>query len=311
MSPTDGHLDVVDDIYHMTFIRGRELRVSHLDGSREGRLAVDGDGRIDLRQGNVTRLLNPDGRGRTAFDPGFDLLSSNIIDGEDDEYILELKRNPKINALTDAPILDTNVHALQELDEFSASLTPGRFEVGDTYSVDVDTAHLQDGTIYTIENLLGRFEVGDELVVNANHAFKTPTYTLGSSVSLLNGLTLDFDQDGSFEIGDEVRFQVRGYRGHPAVSGTYSYAISPTRFTVEVTDTGDVDGGAKFQYTRADVGEVVTGLNVSSIQHCLTMVSPSHSQQVACMKGINSSSIPLSLWIKPLVENFLSQHDDD
>ena len=264
IEPTNAHLDIVDDIYNVSFVRDRELRVSHLDGTRSGKVNVNGDGTVDLGQSVVTRLLNPTGTSSNDYDPGFDLISSNIIDGNDDEYTLELRSNPSINALNDENITKTNVHSLQVADEFSASLTPGRFEVGDTYSVDVDSAHLQDGTVYAIENLLGRFNAGDQLIVDADHEFKDPTYVLGNSVSLLNGLTLDFDQDGAFEIGDEVRFQVRGYTGNPIASGTYSYAISPTTFTVEVTDTGDVDGGAKFKYTRADTGEVFTNLNASS-----------------------------------------------
>ena len=169
-----------------------------------------------------------------------------------------------INAVTNAEIIGANIHALQASDQFSVALAASRLAVGDSYSVNVDSAHLEDGTVYTVENLLGRFEVGDELIVDADHAFQSPVYTLSNNVNLLNGLSLDFDQDGAFEIGDEVRFQVRGYTGDPVASGTYTNAISPTTFTVEVTSTGDVDGGAQFQFTRADTGETVTGLNVSS-----------------------------------------------
>ena len=173
--------------------------------------------------------------------------------------------NPSINALSDEEMIQTNTHSLQESDQFSVNLSADPFAIGDKYSVDVDSAHLQDQSIYTIQNLLGRFEVGNQMIVDADHDFQASKYTINNSVDILNGLNIDFDQDGSFEIGDEVRFQVRGYTGDPVASGTYTYAISPTSFTVEVLTTGDVDGGiASFQYTRADTGETVGGFNVTS-----------------------------------------------
>jgi flagellin len=173
--------------------------------------------------------------------------------------------NPtSIDPITDQSIIQSNVHSLQVNDLFSVDLDSARFNVGDTYTVDVDSAHLQENTVYTIENLLGRFEVGDALSVDVNHAFQAQTYTLSANTEILNGLNLTFDQDGSFEIGDELRFQVRGYTENPIASGTYTYAISPTTFTVEITQTGDVNGNAQFQYTRADTGETVSGFTAST-----------------------------------------------
>lgn len=250
--------NAVNDRFIIDLESTTTVNVSNLDLTGQQQVTVAGDGTIDLAQAAVSALLN------NGADPGFDLVVTDLDRGIDDQYILQLSSLPSLSQLTDEQVLLVNQHSLQANDLFSANLFNESFAVGDDFSAFVDSEHLQQGSLYTIDNTLGRFEIGDVIKANVTHEFKSPTYLLNSSVSILNGLTLDFDQNGAFEVGDEVRFQVRGYTGDPVASGTYSNAISPTTFTIEITDTGDVDGAARFKYTRADTGEEVTGLAVTS-----------------------------------------------
>lgn len=246
-----------NDSYDIDLVSDSTVSVSNPDGSGSTLVTVAADGTIDLGQAAVTGLMS-------GGDPGFDLVVTDLDRGIDDQYTLSLSALPQLNAQADEEIILVNQHSLQVGDLFSTSLATEAFAVGDQFSAFVESEHLQDGTVYTITNTLGQFNVGDVIKVNTTHDFQAPTYVVDSSVSILNGLTLDFDQDRTFEVGDEIRFQVRGYTGNPIASGTYTNAISPATFTIEITSTGDVDGGATFQYTRSDTGEVVTGLSVTS-----------------------------------------------
>jgi flagellin-like hook-associated protein FlgL len=84
-------------------------------------------------------------------------------------------------------------------------------------------------------------------------------------VTITDGLNINFDTNGPFEVGDEVRFQARGYRGDYSVFGQYTDPAFPTTFEVEVTTTGDVDGAARLQVKRLDTGATLaTGLPAGS-----------------------------------------------
>ncbi len=248
----------VNDKFHISLESTSTVHVSERNGTNSRQVTVQADGTIDMAQANITALLN------NNTDPGFDLKVNDLDRGIDDQYLLQLSSLPTLSTQADEQIALINQHSLQVDDLFAVDLGAEKFALGDTYSVFVDSEHLQDGTVYSVNNTLGKFLVGDEIILSTTHDFQAPTYTVDSSVNILNGLTLDFGQNGTFELGDEVRFQVRGYTGDPIASGTYSNAISPTTFTIEVTSTGDVDGGATFQYTRADTGETVGGFAVSS-----------------------------------------------
>jgi flagellin-like hook-associated protein FlgL len=247
-----------DDSFLIDLESTTDVYASETDLSNSQQLTVQGDGTIDLAQVGVTQLLT------NNTDPGFDLKVTDLDRGIDDQYTLSLSAFPSIAAQSDVDIVLVNEHSLQLNDTFSTNLAKESFAVGDTFSVDVDSEHLQQGSLYSISNTLGEFNIGDQLEVSTTHEFQTPTYTLEASTTILNGLTLDFDQAGPFELGDEVRFQVRGYTGDPVASGTYTNAISPTTFTIEVTTTGDIDGGAIIKYTRADTGETVDGFAAST-----------------------------------------------
>ena len=251
--------NAVNDTFEILLESTSTVSVSNPDGTGSSLVTVAPDGTIDLNQVPITNLLN------NGLDPGFDLIVTDLDRGIDDSYTLSLSSLPQISAQADEQVLLVNQHSLQNGDLFSADLAAEQFAIGDTFSSFVDSEHLQDGTVYTITNTLGQFNVGDVILADVTHDFKAPTYVIENSTSLINGLTLEFDPDvNQFQVGDEIRFQVRGYTGNPVASGTYTNAISPTTFTIEITNTGDVDGSAQFQYTRADTGEVVTGLSVSS-----------------------------------------------
>ena len=189
MSPNNGYDDVDDDIYNLTFSAKPIVEVSKLNGSSASTVTIS-SGSIDLAQDAVTRILSGNGTPDPSLDPGFDLQVSNLSDGVDDVYRLDLVSAPTINTLRNEVIIESNTHSLQVSDQFSVDLGADQFAIGDTFSVDVDSAHLQDGTVYTIQNQLGRFEVGDQLIVDADHAFQSPIYTVSSNVDTPTELIL-------------------------------------------------------------------------------------------------------------------------
>ena len=119
--------------------------------------------------------------------------------------------------------------------------------------------------LWLFDNKAGTLDVGDVIHVNASHAFQNDLITVEAQTTLSDGLTLDFAQDGPFTIGDEIRFQARGYTGDFVASGEYTDPAFPTTFEVEVTTTGDVDAGAVIKYTRLDNGETAGGINAASV----------------------------------------------
>jgi hypothetical protein len=242
-------------------------------------LAIDDEFTVDLTKDQTVELVL-NGTSQGVFDAssgsidlnaslginlGFNLNVNTPINGQNDEFTFTLTRDHGIdNTAGNIALLGIEQKVVNQADEFQADVFAGTLEAGTRYELDVQAPTLEVGTRYNITEQVGTFQTGDIFTASVTHDFDQEPQVLNANTDLLNGLTLDFDQDGQFEIGDEIRFQVRGYTGNPTASGTYTYAISPTIFTLEVTQTGDVNGGAQFQYTRADTGETVGGLLAST-----------------------------------------------
>jgi flagellin-like hook-associated protein FlgL len=189
-------------------------------------------------------------------DPGFDLIIDDPIKGLDDSYTLTLKQSELVAANTE--IAELNVKSLQVGDIWKADLIADTLEVGTRYDLAVTAPHLNQGHIYEIEENVGTLKVGEQITVGPiNSAFEPTVYTLNSSVTITDGLNINFSADGTFEVGDEIRFQARGYRGDYSVFGQYTDPAYPTTFMVEVTTTGNVDGAARLKVTRLDKNEVI------------------------------------------------------
>ena len=198
-----------------------------------------------------------------GLDPGFDLVIQDPIKGDDDVYFLSLRQSELTANNTD--IAELNVKSLQENDQWTASLVADTLEVGTKYDLNVTAPHLNNGHTYEIEENVGTLKVGEALTVGQiNSAFEPTVYTVDSSVAITDGVELDFSTNGTFEVGDEIRFQARGYRGDYSVFGQYTDPAFPTTFEVEVITTGDVDGGALLKATRLDTNQVIAN-NVSAV----------------------------------------------
>lgn len=192
-------------------------------------------------------------------DPGFNI---NIVDGRngfDDNFHLDLVSSSLGIAGAGEVVGNLNVRSLQVGDTFNATLTADVLNSGDKYSVDAITPVLRAGSSYTVNEFVNRFELGDTMTVDVDSTFNSTVYTAQSSVTITNGLTLEFDASSAFDVGDEIRFQASGYRGGFSVFGQYTDPAYPTTIMVEVIQEGEIDGGptgARLRATRLDGGPI-------------------------------------------------------
>jgi len=194
-------------------------------------------------------------------DPGFDLVITNPVRGFDDTYTLSLTGGQVTLAGT-ASVADLDVRSLQVNDTFSSALLADEFEIGSRYSLTVTAPLLDAGEKYSVQEFVGTLKAGEQIFVSpVTSAFENTIYTLSNtgSLTLPDGVVLQFSANGSLEVGDEIRFQARGYRGDFSVGGQYTDPAYPTTIEVEVITTGDVDGGAVLRAHRLDGGAMGDG----------------------------------------------------
>ena len=239
----------IDDVFELNLGGTPTINIKDTSLSNSGTDYV-----ISTALGSHTFDLN--GILETGKDPGFDIIIDDPIKGFDDSYTLTLKQSELVAANTD--LAELNVKSLQVGDRWQADLIADTLEVGTRYNLGVTAPHLNNGHIYEIEENVGTLKVGEKITVGSiDSAYEPTVYTLNSSVTITDGLNINFSSDGNFEVGDEIRFQARGYRGDYSVFGQYTDPAYPTTFEVEVTTTGDVDGAARLKVTRLDKNEVI------------------------------------------------------
>ena len=246
----------VDDTFRLTLSKTPTVNITEFG---------DGSGGTDYAIGADLGVVNFDLDGKLVAgqDPGFDLQFTDAVYGVDDTY--QLIFNSAAVTAPNADLIELNARTMQVNDTFSANLIADTLEVGTSYSVDVVAPHLNAGHIYEIEENVGTLKVGEQITAGTLFSRFEPTvYTMQASVTITDGLNLQFDANGPFEVGDEIRFQARGYRGDYSVFGQYTDPAYPTTFEVEVIQTGDVDGGALIRTTRLDTGVVVSD-NVAAV----------------------------------------------
>jgi flagellin-like hook-associated protein FlgL len=233
---------LIDDEFTVSMVKTPTLEIEKVDGSGFETVTVD----PSSEELDLTGIIGPS-------DPGFKLKITDAINGFDDEYAIDLKTG---DVTSGGDIADLNVRSMQVGDTFTAQLTGDVLEVGDQYAVQVQAPHLNAGTQYTIEEDVDRLELGDTMTIDVDSAFEPTVYTAQASTPITNGLTLDFNGTGTFEVGDEFRFQASGYRGGFSVFGQYTDPAYPTTIEVEVITEGDVDGGAVLRARRQDGGAI-------------------------------------------------------
>ena len=229
----------IDDTFTVNLTRDKTVEV-FLDTVSQGVHSIAG-GSLDL-----STVL--------AKDPGFDLDIAGgdaAINGVDDRFRFDLTRDFALSNIAETQLLDVEVRSMEVGDEFQMDAFAGTLETGLTFSQDVEAPTLEVGTQYTVVEDVGTFQVGDVIKVNAAHAFQAPLITLQATTDLQDGLELQL-QNGNFEIGDEIRFQARGYLGDFTPSGPFTNPAFPDRFEIEVITSGAVDGGAQIQYILQD-----------------------------------------------------------
>ena len=243
----------VDDTYTLTLSKATSVNVTENGGglgfSTSFAVAQDfGSTTIDL-----ANFL--------PADPGFDLVITDAVRGFDDTYTLSLTGG-QLSMAGAAMVADLDVRSLQVNDAFTSQLLADEFEVGSHYALTVTAPHLDAGDKYVVDEFIGTLKTGEQIFVNpVNSAFEDTVYTISNtgSVALPDGVVLQFPADGNFQVGDEVRFQARGYRGDFSVGGQYTDPAYPTTIEVEVITTGDVDGGAVLRARRLDNGPMSDG----------------------------------------------------
>jgi flagellin len=189
---------------------------------------------------------------------GFDIDVTNAIKGRDDAFEFELTRDHSIGALANTALAQIEQETMLTSQIFGADVDAGSLELGSTYTLDVEAPTLEVGKEYVVQERVGTLENGDQIVVRAINDFANGPTVLNTTTQLSNGVTLEIDPGANFNIGDEVRFQALQYQGDPNCSGPYDDPAFPTTFTVEVIQSGAVDGGAMVQYTRQDNGDTGT-----------------------------------------------------
>ena len=250
-----------DDIFTVTLRNKTSINIEDLSVN---------DGGTNYLIGTPTGVHTFDLNGILAagFDPGFDIEITDAVQGVDDSYTLSLRQSTL--SANNVEIAQLNVKSLQEDDQWSADLIADTLEVGAQYSIDVTAPHLNAGHVYEIEENIGTLKIGETFTVGPIlSAYEPQVYTVNPTVAITDGIEINFNADGTYEVGDEIRFQARGYRGDYSVFGQYTDPAYPTTFEVEVTKTGDVDGGAELKVTRLDTNVVlateVPAVSVASV----------------------------------------------
>jgi flagellin-like hook-associated protein FlgL len=246
----------IDDTFRLDLTKTPQVHITEVGVGGAGTF-------IDIPQdfGDYTFDLN--NRLVDGIDPGFDLVITDAVLGQDDSYRISLTGAEVAAANTN--LIKTNARTLQVGDEFNTNLIADTLEIGTQYSLGVTAPHLNAGHSYNVTENVGTLKVGEQLTVGSlDSRFEPTVYTMQSSVTITDGLNLNFSANGPFEVGDEIRFQARGYRGDYSVAGQYTDPAYPTTFEVEVIQTGDVDGGALLRTTRLDSGALVSD-NVSAV----------------------------------------------
>ncbi len=152
--------------------------------------------------------------------------------------------------------------AMKAGDIYRTRVRPAQVAAGDTFQISATSRMLAAGSSYQVTANAATLEVGDTFQIQALHSFDNPTpLTLTPTVTLPNGVLVNFTPGGSFAIGDEFRIHTRGYTGNPIASGIYTDTIHPTTYKVTVTQEGNV-GTAKFRYDRLD--GLGSGTNLTS-----------------------------------------------
>jgi flagellin-like hook-associated protein FlgL len=229
----------IDDTFTVDLTRDKTVEV-FLDTVSQGVHSIAG-GSLDL-----STVL--------AKDPGFDLdiaADNFAINGVDDLFRFDLTRDFALSSIAETQLLDVEVRSMEVGDEFQVDASAGTLETGLTFSQTVEAPTLEVGTQYSVVEDVGTFQLNDVIKINAAHAFQTPLITLQATTDLQDGLELQL-QNGNFEIGDEIRFQARGYLGDFTPSGPFTNPAFPDRFEVEVVTSGAVDGGAQIKYILQD-----------------------------------------------------------
>ena len=240
----------IDDTFRLQLSNDPSIHIEEVggDGVSADYLIGDDFGPVNVNFADIPEI---------GVDLGFNLILNDPILGIDDRYTLTLTGASVV--ADEVEIIDLDAKTLQEGDYFTADLIADELEIGSEYRLNVTAPHLNVGHIYTVKENVGTLKVGETLTVGPINSLYDPTvYTIQPSVTITDGLNLNFSANGPFEVGDEMRFQARGYRGNISAFGQYTDPAYPTTFMVEVTQTGDVGTDALLKTTRLDTGEVVS-----------------------------------------------------
>jgi flagellin len=233
-------------------------------------VALSKDKTVELFLNNISQGLANASTGtidlQTALgtDVGFDLTVNTPVNGVDDKYTFTMIRDHGIaNTGGNVDLLEIDQKVMETGDQFQADVLAGTLEAGTRYELDVKAPTLEVGTHYNITEQVGTFRDNDIFVASVTHGFSEGPEVMQANMTLSNGVTLEL-ADQNYQIGDEIRFQALQYQGDIVASGEYTDPVYPTTFVVEVTNTGAVDGGAQFEYTRLDNGDTAGGLSATS-----------------------------------------------
>ena len=239
----------IDDTFDVSLTKDKTVEL-FLDGVSQG-LSDASTGTIDLQTALGT-------------DVGFDLTVNTPVNGVDDEYTFTMVRDHGIaNTGGNVDLLGIDQKVMEAGDQFQSTVLAGTLEAGTRYELDVKAPTLEVGTNYNITEEVGTFQEDDIFIASVHHGFSEGPEVMQANMTLSNGVTLELD-DQNYQIGDEIRFQALQYQGDIVASGEYTDPVYPTTFEVEITNTGAVDGGAQFKYTRLDNNDTAGGFNAVS-----------------------------------------------
>ncbi len=146
---------------------------------------------------------------------------------------------------------DISLNPLEVGDEWTLTLDSGAVKAGDTFTINTSAADLAVGSKWYARGEVSEWVLGETYTLTANHNFSATPQTLTSTINLPGVGTVNLTGAGSFNTGDEIRIHTRGYVGSVESSGYYTNNLYPTEYRMSVTQAGPL-GAAALKWWRAD-----------------------------------------------------------
>jgi len=165
--------------------------------------------------------------------------------------VTDLQKGMRFNGVVDPKTFDQG-------DQWTFKISANGFRQGDYFSITHNPVDLVEGTTWKV-NAYNPSEwlKDEEIIITAQNNYEGDEQLLTQRVDFIDESgqeamgTLEFNGQGEFAAGDQIKVKTRAFMGEVESSGVYTFSHFPTSYEFTVTQGGAI-GEAQIAWARAD-----------------------------------------------------------